>query len=55
MVLLSLVVFTLLYGALMAADVYLLAKFARSETAGDLLESSDPSGGAGELGLEGGA
>jgi cytochrome d ubiquinol oxidase subunit I len=55
MVLLSLVVFTLLYGALMAADVYLLAKFARNETAGDLPESSDLSGESGELGIEGGA
>jgi cytochrome d ubiquinol oxidase subunit I len=55
MVLLSLVVFTLLYGALMAADVYLLAKFARSETAGDLPEGSDLSGRSGELGIEGGA
>ncbi len=55
MVLLSLVVFTLLYGALMAADVYLLAKFARGETAGDLLEGPDLSERSGELGIEGGA
>jgi len=55
MVLLSLVVFTLLYGALMAADVYLLAKFARSETAEDLSHGPDLSGGRDELGLEGGA
>jgi cytochrome d ubiquinol oxidase subunit I len=34
-VLLSLVTFTLLYGALMVADVYLLAKFARKEPAPD--------------------
>jgi cytochrome d ubiquinol oxidase subunit I len=32
-VLFSLVVFTLLYGALMVADVYLLAKFARGDSA----------------------
>jgi cytochrome d ubiquinol oxidase subunit I len=47
-VLLSLVVFTLLYGALMVADAYLLAKFARNETAKDMY-------GLDELGLEGGA
>jgi cytochrome d ubiquinol oxidase subunit I len=35
LVLLSLLAFTLLYGALMAADVYLLAKYARQGTAGD--------------------
>jgi cytochrome d ubiquinol oxidase subunit I len=34
-VLLSLVTFTLLYGALMVADVYLLAKFVRNEPAPD--------------------
>jgi cytochrome d ubiquinol oxidase subunit I len=55
MVLLSLVVFTLLYGALMAADVYLLAKFARSGAAEDLHGSPDPSGRMDELGIEGGA
>jgi cytochrome d ubiquinol oxidase subunit I len=55
MVLLSLVVFTLLYGALMVADVYLLAKFARGGAAQDLHESSDLSTGVDELGLEGGA
>ena len=55
MVLLSLVVFTLLYGALMVADVYLLAKFARSETAEDLSHGPDLSGGLDELSLEGGA
>jgi cytochrome bd-type quinol oxidase subunit 1 len=31
--LLSLVVFTLLYGALIVADIYLLAKYARKEPA----------------------
>jgi cytochrome bd ubiquinol oxidase subunit I len=55
MVLLSLVVFTLLYGALMAADVYLLAKFARGGVAEDLHGSPDPSGRMNELGIEGGA
>jgi cytochrome d ubiquinol oxidase subunit I len=30
MVLTSLIVFTLLYGVLMAADIYLLAKFAKA-------------------------
>jgi cytochrome d ubiquinol oxidase subunit I len=54
-VLLSLVVFTLLYGALMVADVYLLAKFARGGAAEDLHGSSDLSGKVDELGLEGGA
>ena len=33
MVLASLIGFTLLYGALMVADVYLLAKYARAEPA----------------------
>ena len=33
MVLASLVVFTLLYGALMVADVYLLAKYAKADPA----------------------
>jgi cytochrome d ubiquinol oxidase subunit I len=55
MVLLSLVVFTLLYGALMAADVYLLAKFARGGAAEDVHGSPDPSGRMNELGIEGGA
>ena len=32
-VLFSLIVFTALYGALMVADVYLLAQFARKDTA----------------------
>ena len=49
MVLLSLVGFTLLYAALMAADVYLLTKYARSGTAGDL------SGSLGSVEVEGGA
>lgn len=35
MVLFSLVAFTLLYGALMVADVYLLARFAKGEPAGE--------------------
>ena len=39
----------------MVADVYLLAKYARSETAEDLPESSDLSGRLDELGVEGGA
>ena len=33
MVLASVLIFTLLYGALMVADVYLLAKYARADTA----------------------
>jgi len=49
MVLTSLVIFTLLYGALMVADVYLLAKYARSETGQeDLVGLPDLSGKGGE-------
>ena len=49
MVLTSLVIFTLLYGALMVADVYLLAKYARSETGQeDLVGLPDLSGEGGE-------
>ncbi len=45
MVLISLVIFTLLYGALMAADVYLLVKYARSEPGQeDLMDLPDLSG-----------
>ena len=40
-VLFSLVVFTLLYGALMAADVYLLAKFAKAGPAAVALHGED--------------
>jgi cytochrome d ubiquinol oxidase subunit I len=39
MVLTSLIIFTLLYGILMAADIYLLAKFARSEPGREHLAS----------------
>jgi len=49
MVLTSLVTFTLLYGALMVADVYLLAKYARSEPGKeDLIGLPDLSGQGGE-------
>jgi len=49
MVLASLVIFTLLYGALMVADVYLLAKYARSEPGKeDLIGLPDLSGQGGE-------
>ena len=49
MVLTSLVIFTLLYGALMVADVYLLAKYARSEPGKeDLIGLPDLSGQGGE-------
>jgi len=49
MVLTSLVIFTLLYGALMVADVYLLAKYARSEPGQeDLIGLPDLSGQGGE-------
>jgi cytochrome d ubiquinol oxidase subunit I len=51
MVALSLLVFVLIYAALMAADVYLLAKFARRGTAGKeeapaLVEAHQAGGGA---------
>ncbi len=49
MVLASLVIFTLLYGVLMVADVYLLAKYARSEPGKqDLIGLPDLSGQGGE-------
>jgi cytochrome d ubiquinol oxidase subunit I len=42
-VLVSLVAFTLLYGALMVADIYLLAKYAR-RTEGESGEALSPAG-----------
>lgn len=43
MVLTTLIAFTLLYGALMAADVYLLQKFARKGVTGEVLPAGDDS------------
>ena len=42
MLLFSLIGFTVLYGALMAADIYLLVKFGRSGLAGETKAAAAP-------------
>jgi cytochrome bd ubiquinol oxidase subunit I len=53
MVLTTLLGFTVVYGVLMVADVYLLAKFAKASTAGETLEIIEPLSGTPAGGAEG--